>query len=145
MQTPHVLACGHKFHMQCITSWFEIKNTCPICRDTGDRENDEEDDGMEVRDDELMERFFSNIESMTDYKIPLPDNGMEIEQFHRGGVSRIIVRDIDSTQPRETSAYRDRVLRLFMDEYGEIIRNALAIHGILLLLCTFLEYRHYFY
>lgn len=26
------LPCQHKFHDSCISSWFEEKNTCPLCR-----------------------------------------------------------------------------------------------------------------
>jgi len=30
------LSCGHRFHTDCIISWFrQKKNTCPCCRDTG--------------------------------------------------------------------------------------------------------------
>lgn len=30
------LSCGHKFHVDCIISWFrQKKDTCPCCRDTG--------------------------------------------------------------------------------------------------------------
>lgn len=29
---PKIFArCGHHFHMQCIYSWLERKDTCPIC------------------------------------------------------------------------------------------------------------------
>lgn len=24
--------CNHRFHKDCFTSWFEIKNNCPLCR-----------------------------------------------------------------------------------------------------------------
>ena len=27
------MSCGHVFHSQCIESWMEINNSCPICRD----------------------------------------------------------------------------------------------------------------
>ena len=31
----HSLECGHKFHSECIISWFRSgSNTCPCCRDT---------------------------------------------------------------------------------------------------------------
>ena len=26
------LPCDHIFHQACITKWFEIHNTCPLCR-----------------------------------------------------------------------------------------------------------------
>lgn len=26
------LKCGHSFHKKCIETWFEEKNTCPVCR-----------------------------------------------------------------------------------------------------------------
>jgi hypothetical protein len=29
------LACGHYFCRPCITSWFRIRNACPLCRSNG--------------------------------------------------------------------------------------------------------------
>ena len=26
------LCCKHKFHFECLDTWFKIKNTCPLCR-----------------------------------------------------------------------------------------------------------------
>lgn len=31
-QEQELLACGHVFHKQCIDSWENCRNTCPICR-----------------------------------------------------------------------------------------------------------------
>lgn len=27
-----ILPCLHRFHSQCVSKWFERKNTCPICK-----------------------------------------------------------------------------------------------------------------
>merc|ERR1719261_815830 len=27
-----VMPCGHKFHDDCLTSWVEKSNSCPVCR-----------------------------------------------------------------------------------------------------------------
>ena len=27
-----ILQCSHKFHNQCISTWLQINQTCPICR-----------------------------------------------------------------------------------------------------------------
>ena len=27
-----VLSCNHKFHMNCITQWYNTKKSCPVCR-----------------------------------------------------------------------------------------------------------------
>lgn len=26
-----ILQCLHRFHKECVTCWFERKNTCPVC------------------------------------------------------------------------------------------------------------------
>ena len=36
-----ILPCLHRFHTECVTTWFERKNTCPICK----RKVGEEDGG----------------------------------------------------------------------------------------------------
>ncbi|RDW62329.1 hypothetical protein BP6252_11762 [Coleophoma cylindrospora] len=28
---PRKTACGHKYHLECISSWFQSHNTCPLC------------------------------------------------------------------------------------------------------------------
>ena len=28
----YVTRCGHVFHYKCLEEWFQIKNTCPYCR-----------------------------------------------------------------------------------------------------------------
>lgn len=30
--------CSHDFHQMCIEKWFEINNTCPLCRTPNDEE-----------------------------------------------------------------------------------------------------------
>ena len=39
-----ILPCLHRFHTECVSKWFERKNTCPICkrRVTGEDDNTEE-------------------------------------------------------------------------------------------------------
>lgn len=27
-----ILPCLHRFHTECVSTWFERKNTCPICK-----------------------------------------------------------------------------------------------------------------
>lgn len=27
-----VLSCNHQYHTKCVEKWFQIQNTCPICR-----------------------------------------------------------------------------------------------------------------
>jgi len=34
------LNCGHQFHTNCITKWYNMKNNCPICREIILKEND---------------------------------------------------------------------------------------------------------
>ncbi len=31
------LPCNHHFHQGCIYEWFEIRNTCPLCREIIDK------------------------------------------------------------------------------------------------------------
>ena len=30
--SPKVLSCSHKFHLSCITRWYNNRQTCPVCR-----------------------------------------------------------------------------------------------------------------
>lgn len=36
-----ITQCGHKFHKKCILQWFNVKETCPICRIVLEKETDE--------------------------------------------------------------------------------------------------------
>ena len=36
-----ILQCFHRFHEECVTTWFQRKNTCPICK----RRVDEDESG----------------------------------------------------------------------------------------------------
>ncbi len=31
-QTIRKLKCGHKFHLECIVNWSNVKQSCPNCR-----------------------------------------------------------------------------------------------------------------
>jgi len=30
----YALECRHKFHQRCISTWFQVQTTCPVCRDS---------------------------------------------------------------------------------------------------------------
>jgi len=32
IEVRQTLACNHTFHHRCIQHWFQINNTCPLCR-----------------------------------------------------------------------------------------------------------------
>ncbi len=31
-RTNSVLQCGHAYHWECVQTWLEAQNTCPVCR-----------------------------------------------------------------------------------------------------------------
>jgi hypothetical protein len=33
-ETVEVLPCNHAFHEQCLTSWLNLRDSCPVCRST---------------------------------------------------------------------------------------------------------------
>ena len=38
-----ILPCLHRFHVDCVSTWFERKSTCPICKRKVSGENDDEE------------------------------------------------------------------------------------------------------
>ena len=57
MRHGKVLICTHKFHKGCIKKWFKRKNTCPICRDVGDRPMQNYDVKSNMSPDELEDQI----------------------------------------------------------------------------------------
>lgn len=52
-----ILQCLHRFHKECVSTWFERKNTCPICKrrvsndGDGEEEEQKEEVNVEARND----------------------------------------------------------------------------------------------
>ena len=41
--------CGNKFHLKCIIKWQKINKTCPLCRGDEFKDEDEDEDVMNIR------------------------------------------------------------------------------------------------
>ena len=57
-----ILQCLHRFHTECVSTWFERKNTCPICKirvgEVGpDGDGEEEGEVAERQRLEILERL----------------------------------------------------------------------------------------
>jgi hypothetical protein len=56
-----VLACGHEFHMRCVSSWFQKQQegqSCPCCRkETG------EHDGIQIEDESSESSSSNDVDS----------------------------------------------------------------------------------
>lgn len=124
MKTKKTLSCSHSFHKNCIDKWFKIKNTCPTCRDQGDRKN-----LLHVPTggyDNIYRRRHIDIHE---------EKTMLITSTHSHGIHRTIIHYVC-----ENDSYRDTLSDLFIHEYRKTIRNWLAIYGVILLCLTLLEY-----
>ena len=62
------LCCGNVFHFECLEQWFQIKNTCPLCRGEYshmDNYNDQMEKHLEKIKDinvkEIVDNMHNNI------------------------------------------------------------------------------------
>lgn len=81
-----IVPCLHRFHKDCVTQWFEQKNTCPVCK----AEVCEAEEPGERRPDLV----FSNMSELNDYLLEMIPQGRDgyIEEQRDGLMRRRVIR-----------------------------------------------------
>jgi len=110
-----ILQCLHRFHTECVTTWFERKNTCPICkRRVGDEESQSLEPGQMIQRQVLtLNERVSIQELIRDRFLPPSDNlyrpwdGRRENQAPRQSIQLVRGQSSDDSSPSEPE-YQER-------------------------------------
>jgi len=80
-----VIKCGHSFCEKCITDWINLKNNCPICKESAKADEIVKDYTLEeIKFEVIKQREKYEKENLLDkYKLYNKDSEVKLNEFHQ--------------------------------------------------------------